>query len=68
VVGMTTDPGPLPDERRPRAQLHVWVDVEVAAWLRQRAHDERRSRGRAVEAILIHEQQREAVERALARS
>jgi len=41
-----------------RTQLHVWVDADVAEWLRLRAFMERRSRNKIVEAILRDERAR----------
>jgi len=35
-----------------RVQLHVWVDEDIAEWIRGRAYRERRSRGKTVESIL----------------
>lgn len=58
---MTTDPGPVPEEQSPRTQIHIWVDSDVAEWLRDRAHNERRSKGKTVEAILRDERVREVV-------
>jgi len=51
MVCMTSDTGSFPTGTK-RVQLHVWVDSDIAEYVRERAFRERRSRGKTVESIL----------------
>jgi hypothetical protein len=50
MIGMTNDQVFPLDARR--KQIHIWVDSDIAEYVRERAHRERRSRGKTVEGIL----------------